>query len=182
MLQLYRYTDKEIDTLLKSMVYLYDTREHDGKNQHILDVWDKLGIEYKKKKLDYCDYSFLVPANPDLGILRDLDFSHHVAVERKASLDELAGNISKERDRIQKEFALAPKNKVLLIENATYDDMLHGNYSSNYNNKSFWATLHSFWHEYNVPFVFMPNPRNSAMFIRGYFQYWLRNYLKGQKE
>ena len=107
------------------MIYIYDTREHDGKNQHILDAWDKMGISYKKKKLDYGDYSFLVPANEDLDIPRDLDFSRQIVVERKASLDEFAGNCVKERERIKKEFTLAPPEKVLLIENASYSDMLN---------------------------------------------------------
>jgi ERCC4-type nuclease len=43
------------------MVYLVDTREHENKNTHITDVWDKLGIQWKKKKLDYGDYSFKLP-------------------------------------------------------------------------------------------------------------------------
>lgn len=178
MLQLYRYTDAEIDQLIKSMIYLYDTREHDGKNQHILSTWDKMGITYKRRKLSYCDYSFMLPKNEELGIPRDLDFSRLVAVERKANLDELAGNMTKERERIKKEFALAPKDKVLLIENASYSDMLNGNYRSEYAAKSYWASLHAFWHQYNIPFVFMPNPNESAYFIRGYFQYWLRDFLK----
>ena len=160
------------------MIYIYDTREHDGKNQHILDAWDKMGLQYKKKKLDYGDYSFIIPKNEDLGIQRDLDFSRQIVVERKASLDELAGNMTKERERIKKEFALAPQEKVLLIEGASYSDMLNGKYRSDYAAKSYWATLHSFWHKYNIPFVFMPNPTESAYFIRGYFQYWLRNFFK----
>ncbi len=160
------------------MVYLVDTREHDGKNDHILSAWDKMGLSWKKKKLDYGDYSFMITANPDLGIMRDLDFSRMIMVERKANLDELAGNFSKERDRIKKELALAPENKVLLIENASYSDMVHGNYSSQYTAKSYWATIHSFWHEFGIPVMFMKDPKDSAYFIRGYFQYWLRDYLK----
>lgn len=160
------------------MVYLVDTREHEGKNDHILATFDKFGAKYTKRKLSSGDYSFMVPANEELSIPRDLDFSKKIIVERKASLEELAGNLTKERDRIKKEFALAPADKVLLIEGGTYSDMLHGNYNTQYNNKSYWASLHSLWHEFNIPFVFMPNPQESAIFIRGYFQYWLRNFLK----
>lgn len=160
------------------MVYLVDTREHENKNTHITDVWDKLGIQWKKKKLDYGDYSFKLPKNPDFGIPWDLDFSKKIVVERKNGLDELAGNCVDDRERLKREFALAPSEKVLLIENATYSDMLHGNYRSKYAAKSFWATIHSFWHEYGIPVMFMPDPKDSAYFIRGYFQYWLRNYLK----
>ena len=140
------------------MIYLVDTREHENKNTHITDVWDKLGVQWKKRKLDYGDYSFMLPANSDLGISRDLIFSKKIVVERKNSLDELAGNFKTDRERLKREFALAPHEKVLLIENATYSDMLHGNYRSEYAAKSFWATVHSFWHEYNIPVMFMPNP------------------------
>lgn len=178
MLQLYKYTDSEIEKLLKSMVYLYDTREHDGKNQHILDAWDKMSISYKKKKLNYGDYSFMIPADEKLCIPRDLDFSSKVVVERKANLDEFANNLTEERERIKKEFTLAPQTKVLLIENATYSDMLHGNYRSDYNPKSYWGSIHSLWHQFNIPVVFMQSKEESAYFIRGYLQYWLRNYLK----
>ena len=160
------------------MVILYDTREHDGKNDHILKMFDKMKVLYKRKKLDYGDYSFEIPANQELGIPRDLDFSKRIIIERKASLDELASNCVKDRDRIKKELALAPSTKVLLIENASYSDLLNGNYRSEYAAKSFWATIHSFWHEFNMPVVFMPNPSDSAYFIRGYFQYWMKNFLK----
>lgn len=160
------------------MVYLVDTREHENKNTHITDVWDKLGIKWKKKKLDYGDYSFMIPANPDLGIPWDLNFSKKIVVERKNSLDELAGNCVDDRERLKREFTLAPSEKVLLIENASYSDLLHGNYRSKYAAKSFWATIHSFWHEYDLPVMFMPDAKDSAYFIRGYFQYWLRNFFK----
>jgi len=160
------------------MVYLVDTREKEGKNDHILRQWEQMGINYEHKKLSTGDYSFKIKSLPEFGILKDLDFSNHIMVERKQNLDEMANCCTKERERIKKEFILAPKDKILLIENASYHDLLHGNYRSNLSPKSYWATLHSFWHEYNIPFVFMPNPQESAYFIRGYFQYWLRNYLK----
>ena len=160
------------------MIYLYDTREHDGKNQHILNAWDKMGITYKRRKLSYCDYSFMLPKNEELGIPRDLDFSRLVAVERKANLDELAGNMTKERERIKKELALAPQNKVLIIENGSYVDMVNGNYRSEYAAKSYFGTFHSFWHEFGIPIIFMPDKNYTGLFIRGYFQYYLRGIIK----
>lgn len=99
-------------------------------------------------------------------------------IERKGSLEELAGNVTKERDRIKKELALAPPNKILVIENATYADMINGNYRSEYSAKSYYGTVHSFWHEFDMPFIFMPDNRYTGMFIRGYFQYYLRNKVK----
>ena len=177
-MELYHYTKAEQDKLLNSMTVLVDTREHDGKNDHILNYFDKKKINWTKQKLDYGDYSFMVPANEDLGIIRDLYFDKEIVIERKASLDEFAGNITKERERIKKEFTLAPKHKVLLIENGSYADLISGNYRSRYDSKSYWATLHSFWHEFDIPVMFMPDAQFTPVFIRGYFQYYLRNIIK----
>ena len=52
-LELYKYTDKEIDQLVRSIVILTDTREQ--KNQHILDWFDKKKIPHKTKALSNGD-------------------------------------------------------------------------------------------------------------------------------
>lgn len=44
-----------MDELISSMVILVDTREK--VNDHILEYFDKKSITYKKKALDYGDYS-----------------------------------------------------------------------------------------------------------------------------
>ena len=164
-----------MDELIQSMVVLVDTRER--KADHILEYFDKKNISYKKKALDYGDYSFMIPANEKLSIPRDLVFTHKVVVERKASLEEISNNLTKERDRFEKELCLAPKTKVLLIENANYSDVASGNYNTQYNKKSFLASLHSFWFKYNIPIMFMPDNKYSALFIKKYFEYYLKNYL-----
>lgn len=165
-----------MEELISSMVILVDTREK--VNIHITDYFDKKNIKYKKKALDYGDYSFMLPANESLGIPRDLYFHRQICVERKASLEEISNNFTKERDRFEKELSLAPSTKVILIENASYSDVATGNYNTQYNKKSFWATIHSFWFKYNVPFFFMPNKQHSGLFIRGYFEYFLKNYIR----
>ena len=176
MLSKYKYTDKELDELIKSLTILVDTREKS--NQHLLDYWDSKGIFHKKKALDYGDYSFMIPANEKLSIPRDLYFNTTCVIERKASLEEISNNLTKERDRFEKELCLAPKTKVLLIENASYEDIATGNYDTKYNRKSFIASIHSFWFKYNIPVMFMPNNQYSGLFIREYFEYFLKNYLR----
>lgn len=175
MIDKFKYTDKEIDEIVKSMIILVDTREQ--VNEHILSVFDKNKLTYKKKALDRCDYSFYIPANDKFNIPRDLYFDKEIAIERKASLDEIANNWTKERDRFEKEMALAPKEKVLLIENCNYEDILKGNYRSQYNKKAFIASLHTFWFRYNMPVFFMPDKTFSAIFIKKYFEYYLKSYL-----
>lgn len=176
MLDKYYYTDKELDELVKSQVILVDTREKN--NQHLLAAWDKGSIPYKKKALDRGDYSFMIPANEKLNIPRNLYFDNEIIVERKGSLEEISGNFTKERDRLEKELALAPATKVLLIENAEYKDVCTGNYKTEYNKKSFLASLHSFWIRYNIPIFFMPDKTYSAVFIKKYFEYYLKEYLR----
>lgn len=176
MIDLFKYTDSEIDELRKSIVILVDTREK--VNDHVLQYFDKAGIKYIKRKLDYGDYSFMIPANEKLDIPRDLYFDKQIILERKANLEEISGNLTKERDRLEKEFALAPETKVLLIENAQYSDMVEGHYNTKYNNKSFWSSIHSLWHKYNIPVFFMPDTKYSGFFIRGYFEYYLKNYMR----
>lgn len=176
MIQNFKYTEKEIDELVNSMIILIDTRERQA--DHIISSFDKNGICYKKKALEYGDYSFALPKNEALSIPRDMYFNKKVCIERKASLEEISGNLTKERDRFEKELSLAPKEKVLLIENANYSDVANGNYNTQYNKKSFLASLHSFWFKYNIPVFFMPDNKYSALFIKKYFEYYLKNYLR----
>lgn len=176
MLDKYYYTDKELEALVKSQVILVDTREKN--NSHLLETWDKQKIPHKKKALEQGDYSFMLPANEELNIPRDLYFDKEIIVERKGSIEEISGNLTSGRDRFEKELALAPPTKVLLIENGEYKDICTGNYKTEYNKKSFLASLHSFWLRYNVPIFFMPDKAYSAVFIKKYFEYYLKENLR----
>ena len=175
MLSCYKYTDKEKQQLIDSMVMLVDTREK--KNQDILAFWDKKGIKYKTKKLDYCDYSFMIPANDDLNIPRDIYFDKRIAIERKGSLEEISGNLTNGRDRFEKELSLAPERKLLLIENGSFEDIATGNYNTQYNKKSFMAGLFTFFFRYNLPIMFMPNSNCTGIFIKLYFEYYFKTII-----
>ena len=120
----------------------------------------------------------MIPKNEELSIPRDLVFYNHIMVERKASLEEISGNLSQERARFEKEISRAPERKVLLIENATYKDLVSGNYRTDYNVQSFLATLQTFWHRYNFPVFFMPDNRYSGLWIKQYFEYYFKELLK----
>ena len=176
MLRQYYYTDKEKKELLNSIVILVDTREK--VNDHIVDYFEKKGIKYKTKALTNGDYSFYIPANPDLNIDRDIYFDKNIVVERKASLDELAGNLTTNRTRFEEEMATCDAKKYLLIENSSYSDLIRGNYKSKYAAKSYAATIHSFNHRYNLEIMFMPNHNESAFWIYNTFIYWLREVLR----
>ena len=177
MREAYRYTDTELKKILKSITVIVDTREQE--NSHITEWFDSKEIPYIKRALPQMDYSFFLPANPELGILKDIWFNKEIAIERKASLTELANNFTNERDRFEKEMTLAKaKKKYLLIENSNYQDILNGNYRSQYSSKSFGGTIHSFEHRYDLRIMYMPDKGRSGQWIYNTFYYYLRGELK----
>ena len=56
----YKYSIEDIKKLTKQMVILVDSREK--KNSHILDYFRKQKISFQTEKLEYGDYSFMIPA------------------------------------------------------------------------------------------------------------------------
>ena len=186
MLEGYRYSDTQKKKLFSSIIILCDTRQQ--QNQHIIQYFNMNNINHKNRALPYGDYSFMIPKNPELDIPRDIMFDRHVVIQRKGSLDELCGNFMNRkladgtlkdgRDRFQKELSLAPKDKVLLIQNCDYGDVCEGNYRSEYSRKSLIGSIHSFWWKYNIPIFFMKDKRYTGVFIQSYFIQYLRNVIK----
>ena len=112
----YRYTKTELEELLDSIEILIDTREKE--NKHITDYLKRQGVKFKTKKLDYGDYSFMIPANKQHGIFKDIYFNEQLVIERKASLEELSNNMTHERQRFENELIRKGSCRfILLIEN-----------------------------------------------------------------
>lgn len=176
MVQLFKYTDTEIEKILKSIIVLVDSREQE--NIHITDYLDKKKISYKEITLDHGDYSFYIPSNIDLGITRDLYFNNIVTIERKGSLEELSGNFCNGRSRIEEEFTRKKGKMYLMVENAVYEDIVKHNYNTQYKPVSFIATLDTFEARYNINTSFVTKSA-AGNFIYHKFKYHLREYLKG---
>lgn len=147
-----RYTDTEIKELLKSLVVLIDTREQ--RVDHIIKYLTDKKIEHKTMKLDHGDYTCMIPINKELGIHRPLYFNDCISIERKANLEELSNNFTKDRTRIENEFIRTKGKLILLIEGATYSDIIHHRYKTEYKPLSFIATLRSFQARYNLNIEF----------------------------
>lgn len=93
---------------VKKIKILIDSREQ--RNEHITAALSQLGIMYETQKLDYGDYSFTAEGK---------DFSHSCVIERKGKIDELYGNVTTDRERIEKELDTINRNAVqctLLLE------------------------------------------------------------------
>lgn len=174
---LYKYTDNELKALLKTITIIVDTREQ--RNGHITHWLDSNKIPYVDQKLDAGDYSCFLPANPALGIPRDMYFTDIVAIERKANLGELSSNLTADRTRIENEFIRAKGKIYLMIENADYSNIIRQQYNSKYTPKAFIATIKTFEARYNINTVYMQNQEYSGSFIYNTLMYHVREALKG---
>jgi ERCC4-type nuclease len=174
----YHYSDKELKALLSSMTVIIDTREQ--QNSHIVDYLDKHKVAHISKKLDYGDYSCMIPFNQELGIMRDTYFTDGIAVERKACLDELANNLTTDRVRFESELIRSHGCKLLLmIENAGYDDIVSHHYQSQYDPKSYVATLQTYTARYGLNINYVP-AACAGNFIYYTLFYHCREFLKGK--
>lgn len=175
----YRYTDKELAQLLDSLVVLIDRREQACR--HIRDYLDRKEVVYENRSLDFGDYSFYLPADPELGIVRPVHFDKQLAIERKANLEELSRNFAQDRARFERELIRAQgagAKLILLVEVGDgYGRMVNGEYNTEYRPQSFVATLFSFMHRYDIQ-VFFVAGRYSGNVILYCFRYWLRERLK----
>ena len=163
------YSDGEITRLLKEMVIVTDSREQ--VNGHVLGYFDKYKIAHTSRKLDTGDYSVMIG---------DTTFETDVCIERKASIDEIAGNFTASRQRFEDEFMRAKASDLkvfLLIENCTWQDILSHNYVSQLKPQSLMASLLAWQVRFNVTLIFC-QPEQTGQIIHGILHYWLREVLK----
>jgi len=176
MFRYYCYSDKEIKELLKSMVLIVDKREQ--ANAHIVEGFKSIKVEVVNKSLNYGDYSFILPRNPELGITKDLYFNSHIVIERKNSLDELSQNLAQKRTQFENEFLRSNDCKtILMIENGSYKDVLEQNYQTKLSPASFFSSLMTFQNRYNVTITFIEK-EFAYKYIYSTFYYYLREMLK----
>lgn len=168
---------------MKQVTILVDTREQ--VNRHITEVLDNLGIMWESQKLDLGDYSFRIGGR---------DFSRACVIERKADVDELYGNITSDRERIEKELDSLAKNvrqATLLLENCSGWEHLKGYMLPELTadrqgrkvrniRETVYSTLQS-WkcgNRYGFAVEFVPDPRRSAQKILEVFFWYWHNYRK----
>jgi ERCC4-type nuclease len=175
MIDFYRYTDSEIKKLLQSITIVVDSREQNNKN--IIDHFTAKKIPFVTQKLDYGDYTCFLPANPELGIIRDTYIDCYI--ERKGSLEEISGNFCNDRNRIEEEFQRAKGKRMILMieESAGLEKIVEHKYNTEYNEKSFLASLFSFGHRYSIDINFI-DKKYAGMFVYMQLYYAVREMLK----
>lgn len=176
----FQFKDKELNEILKKLTVIVDSREQE--NSHILDFFDKKKINYKVENLSLGDYSCLIPKGSFQGQERDIYFSDEIVVERKNSIDEVAGNL-KDDTRILKELAHLNKYDIkyyVFLEDANFDDNVRkGNYRSEYQPKSLYARLKTIEARYNT--IIRPIDKQfMGSEIYNTFYYYVREVLKNK--
>lgn len=134
------------------MKIIVDTREKVGKNKHILDYFDKEGIQWERRKLDYGDYALE-------------GHETELVIERKCSLDELAINFTKGRDRFKREFERAQNDGakiIVMVERGSYPKIINHKYRSRFNPKAYLQSMISWKEKYDADFVLLARPKTQA--------------------
>lgn len=172
----YKYSIEQIKGMLKQMVVLVDSREQ--KNGHILDYFQRQGIPYKVEKLDFGDYSCKLPA---AAAGRDIYFHDSVVIERKNSLEEISGNLTKGRERFETEFLKARNAGAkiyLMIEDARgfTGIVMHG-YKTQLKPAAFMASLKTWEHRFDANIQFVDS-QFSGYYIATTLQYFVREALR----
>ncbi len=123
------------------MIILVDSREQN--NTHVLKYFDDNKIRYEKRALKTGDYNFMIEACSELGFQRDTYFTDELVIERKNSVQEIAGNFCEKDGRFFRELSRMAEtpNNYIIIEEDRFDDIINGNYRSKLNSLSLVRTM-----------------------------------------
>lgn len=155
------YTDKQYKELVSNMVILRTNNEQ--KNEHIIADFDKKGIKHEGRSLETGDYCFKILANPELGVLKDWWFVDELCIERKNSVDELAGCMKDIAFHNEIRRMSKIKNAYILVENDRIDDIIAGNYLSQYNANAMLRTLLKWEQKYGIRTIFVKRSNMAKM-------------------
>ena len=158
----------EIEDTLKTFRIIVDNREHN--TDRAAARFAALGAGMERGTLEYGDYcaNITLPDGRNLYDISDNRIYPACAIERKMSLDELAGCFTRGRGRFEREFERAGSHgaKVfLLVESADYEMIYRHNYRSRFRPKSYIASLCAWVVRYNLIPIFC-EPGTSAKLIR----------------
>lgn len=162
-------TDTEIKELLKRLTIICDSREQ--VNGHVTGYLDEKKIPHTTRKIETGDYS---------AMIGDMTLEHDVVVEKKNSIDEIAGNFTADRARFEAEFLRAKANGIklfLLIENCSWNGILLHDYRSQMRPQSLIAHLLAWQIRFNITIIFC-NPNETGQIIYGILYYAARESLK----
>ena len=142
-------TGPDVENCLRSMVILVDTREQPS--DRALKRYKSFQCPYRRQKLDFGDYSaeFTLPDGQIVKV--------NAAIERKMNLEELSGCLTKDRDRFRREFERSKESGAsmyLLVENATWENLVNGKYKTKFNKNAFTGSITAWIARYDLKPIF----------------------------
>lgn len=142
--------------MLDSMMILVDTREQP--TEKAVRRCKRFGCPYERRTLDYGDYTYNARLPNGKLIFEGSESVRGLCViERKMSLDEIAGNFTRGRDRFVREFERASENNArvyLIIENGNWEKLLKHKYKSRMSVEAFKASVNAWMVRYNANVTF----------------------------
>lgn len=152
--------------LLSTFELIVDTREQ--RTARAKKRFESFNVPYRKGILDFGDYTWNItlPGGPVYDISKRI--TPRCVIERKMNLDELAGNLSRDRDRFKREFERATEAGAivyLVCENGSWERILAGSYRSRMNPTAFFNSLVAWEARYNLRVVFC-HPDTTARLIQ----------------
>lgn len=169
---------RKINSILNdNLEIIVDTREKE--NKHILQFFQNHNVKYEKEKLDTGDYAARL-INTESG------FIFPAVVERKASVNEIIGNMLEKKDenrrlRIEREFERAAncnRDVYMIVEEENgLNNISSGKYRSELNCK---AALGKFltWNAMYTKGTTFCSKANTGFYIYKILYYAARNYMK----
>lgn len=146
----------EIKKVLDSMVILVDRREQP--TERAQKRYSSFGVPYRMVTLSYGDYTYNAQLPDGTWLFNEsTTILPTMAIERKMSLDELASCFTHSRERFEREFRRAKEHGariILLVENANWENLMNGKYTSKFNQKAFFASICSWMIRYDIQPVF----------------------------
>jgi ERCC4-type nuclease len=149
-------TPFKVKEILDSMEIIIDTREQDTPRAR--RRYATFGVPYQRATLDFGDYTHNVTLDGEKPFYAsDSRVIPHLAIERKMNLDELAGCFTHDRKRFEREMERvkdAGARMVLLVENATWENLINGRYRSKFTPQAFLASIVAWTIRYDLALIF----------------------------
>lgn len=137
------------------MVILVDTREQP--NDRAQKRYESFGCDYRRATLAYGDYTYNFQRGGEWIYDENETISPDIVIERKMSLDELARCFAQDRDRFIREMERAKDacaDIYLIVEGATWENLINGKYRSRFNAKAYLASIVAWQIRYNMKVIF----------------------------
>lgn len=170
----------EIEECLSTFEIVVDSREQPS--ERAKRRYKSFGCPYSRHTLNYGDYTynFILPDGRKLYSGEETIFPD-VVIERKMDLVELSGCFTQSRKRFAAEFQRATEHGAtvyLLVENATWENLINGKYNTRFNPVSFFASLTAFIARYKLRVLFCKS-ETSGVLIKQILYRELKEKLEG---